>query len=293
MGRRQEGPSPLLLRFLLWVLPPGAEGRSILGDLLEESEILRRTVGDKEAGRCLRREVRWLAIQWIWHRVRAAPRGRSVSRGHDLSANPGRGGGGDVLDQLRNDIRFTLRTFRRQRGFAAVALLVLTLGIGATAAIFSVVDAVLIKSLPYADAERLVAVSHLHDERGVWSGLFSPQDYDDVRASAVSFESLGAYWYTEGQTAIDLLGDGSPTQVGAAYVTEGFFPTMGVGPVLGRMFARDEVVPGATPTVVLSNGLWRTRFGADPGVIGNTVDLEGVSFTIIGVMPETFPSLPT
>ena len=120
------------------------------------------------------------------------------------------------------------------------------------------------------------------------SGLFSPQDYDDVRASAVSFESLGAYWYTEGQTSIDLLGDGSPTQVGAAYVTEGFFPTMGVGPVLGRMFARDEVVPGAGPTVVLSNGLWRTRFGADPGVIGNTVDLEGVSFTIIGVMPETF-----
>lgn len=288
MGRHQEGPSPLLLRFLLWVLPRGSEGKSILGDLLEESEILRRTVGDEEAEKCLRREAGKLAIQWIWYRVGAALGFRSVLRAHDPLTDPGRGGGGDVLDQLRNDIWFTLRTFRRHRGFAAVALLVLALGIGATTAIFSVVDAVLLKQLPYADADRLVALSHLDDERSTMNGLFSPQDYDDLRASTASFESLGAYWYTKGQTAIDLLGDGPPTQIAAAYVTEGFLRTLGVEPILGRMFDPEEVVPGAGSTAVLSYGLWQTRFGADPGVVGSTINLEGTSFTIIGVMPGTF-----
>lgn len=193
-----------------------------------------------------------------------------------------------MLEQFRNDIGFALRTMGRHRGFTAVALLVLTLGIGATTAIFSVVDTVLLKQLPYTDADRLVALSHLDDERGTMNGRFSPQDYDDLRESAASFESLGAYFYTEGQTTIDLLGDGPPTQIVPAYVTEGFFRTLAVEPILGRMFAPEEVVPGAAPTVVLSYGLWQTRFGADPGVVGSTVNLEGTTFTIIGVMPGTF-----
>ena len=276
------------MRFLLWVLPPGAEGQSILGDLVEEFELCRKTLGDEEAGRWLRGEARELATHWIWYRVRTALGRGLVSRDHDFSTDPGRGGGGEVLEQLWNDIGFALRSLGRHRGFTAVALLVLALGIGATTSIFSVVDAVLLKQLPYADAERLVALSHLDDERSTMSGLFSPQDYDDLRASAASFESLGAYWYTEGQTAIDLLGDGPPMQIAASYVTEGFFRTLGVEPSLGRMFAPEEVVPGAGSTVVLSHGLWQTRFGADPGVVGRTVDLEGTSFNIIGVMPEAF-----
>ena len=288
MRLQPQSPLPRAVRFLLYVLPPGPEGLSIAGDLLEECEIGRRTLGEDEAGKRLRREARRLAFAWTWYRVRSAL-GRAPASGfHDFSNDPGRGGGGDVLEQLRSDVGFALRTFVRHRGFTAVALMVLALGIGATTAIFSVVDAVLLKSLPYSDADRLVALSHLDDERSVMDGLFSPQDYDDLLALTSSFESLGAYWYTEGQTAIDLLGDGPPTQVAAAYVTEGFLRTLGVAPVLGRMFTPEEVVPGAGATVVLSHGLWQTRFGADPGVVGRTVNLEGTAFTVIGVMPDAF-----
>ena len=120
------------------------------------------------------------------------------------------------------------------------------------------------------------------------SGLFSPQDYDDLHAAAASFEQLGAYWYEEGQTAIDLLGGEAPTEVSATYVTEGFFPTLGVEPMLGRPFTPEEVVVGAAPAVVISYGLWQTRFGADPGIVGRTVNLEATPFTVIGVMPLTF-----
>ncbi len=291
MRPQREGPLPRAVRFLLLVLPPGPEGQSIAGDLLEEFDAGRRTLGTEEAGKRLRRDARGLAMRWTWYRVRSALGRGPASRSHDFSNDPGRGGGGDVLEQLRSDIGFAFRTFLRHRGFTAVALLVLALGIGATTAIFSVVDTVLLKSLPYADADRLVTISHVDDERSVMNGLFSPQDYDDFRASASSFEAIGAYFYAEGQTSIDLLGDGPPTQVTAAYVTEGFLPTLGVEPILGRMFAPEEVVPGASATVVLSYGLWQTRFGADPGAIGNSVNLEGTSFTVIGVMPAAF-SLP-
>ena len=135
MRLQPQSPLPRAVRFLLYVLPPGPEGLSIAGDLLEECEIGRRTLGEDEAGKRLRREARRLAFAWTWYRVRSAL-GRAPASGfHDFSNDPGRGGGGggggDVLEQLRSDVGFALRTFVRHRGFTAVALMVLALGIGA------------------------------------------------------------------------------------------------------------------------------------------------------------------
>ncbi len=260
----------------------------MVGDLVEEFEIRRRSLGRDEARRRFRREALALVIQMTWYRLRSAVTREPSSELQDVSLDPGRGGGGDMFEEMTHDIRFTLRGFRRHRGFTAIALLVLTLGIGATTAVFSVVDTVLLKKLPYHEPARLMVVSHIDDERGTMSGLFSPQDYDDLLAAASSYERMGAYWYTDGQTAIDLLGDGQPTEVAATYVTEGFFATLGVEPILGRPFVPEEVVPGAAPAVVVSYGLWQSHFGADPGILGTAVNLESTPFTVIAVMPPTF-----
>lgn len=260
----------------------------MVGDLVEEFEIRRRSLGRDEARRRFRRGALELLIQMTWYRLRSTVTREPAPVLHDVSLDPGRGGGGDMFEELIHDVRFTLRGFRRNRGFTAIALLVLTLGIGATTAIFSVVDTVLLKKLPYHEPDRLVTVSHIDDERSTMSGVFSPQDYDDLVAASSSYQRLGAYWYTAGQTAIDLLSTESPTDIVATYVTEGFFPTLGMEPMLGRPFASDEVVPGAAPVVVISYGLWQSHFGAEPGIIGSTVNLESKPFTVIGVMPPAF-----
>ncbi|MBO0863071.1 MAG: ABC transporter permease, partial [Chloracidobacterium sp.] len=155
------------------------------------------------------------------------------------------------------------------------------LGIGANTAIFSVVNAVLLQSLPYRNPDRLVAASYY---RGVAGDYAWVEDFKVWRDQAKAFEQIAAYRTDDA----DLTGNGEPERLTAGTVSASLFATLGVAPALGRDFTPDDDTDGAAPVVILSDGLWRRRFGADPQVIGKAITLRGLSLTIIGIMPPRF-----
>ena len=188
-----------------------------------------------------------------------------------------------------HDLRHALRALAKSPGYTAVAVLTLTLGIGGVSAIFSVVDAVLLQPLPYAEPERLMRIAHAHDEDGAVPGHFSPPDFDDLQAATRGvYAPLAAYFFTPGHSGINLTGDGEPQRLEAAFVSTGFFPALGVPAARGRALAAGEVVPGRDRVAVVSDGLWRRRFGADPRLVGRAVTLDGEPFTVVGIMPPAF-----
>jgi putative ABC transport system permease protein len=186
--------------------------------------------------------------------------------------------GGGMLDTLWQDLRFGARTLFRNPGFAAVAILTVALGTGATSAVFSFVYAVVLRPLPYHEPERLLSVAE--HRNGSDMGLTAP-DYLDWRANTKSLEHLAA---TAGAT-VNLTGRGEPERVVAARVSANYFETLGVQPALGRGFLWADEPHGAPRTVVLGDGLWRRRFDADPGIVGQTIAINGESHTVAGIMP--------
>ena len=193
------------------------------------------------------------------------------------------------MDNLLQDLRYALRTLRRSPGFALVAVLTLAVGIGLNTAMFSVVNGVLLRPLPFRDPDRLVRLHHMHPEKAPTGGPFSPQDLDDLRAGATGFESLAAYLFTPGETAVNLTGGtGEPRSVQAAYVSKEFFPLLGVNAARGRTLRPEENVPGNDRVAVVSDAFWRSRFNGDPRVVGQTLTLGGEPYTIVGVMPPAF-----
>jgi putative ABC transport system permease protein len=192
------------------------------------------------------------------------------------------------VKSLLQDLRYALRVLRKSPGFTAVALLTLALGIGANVAIFSVVRGVLLRPLPYHEPERLVAVFTSNPERPGERGPFSPQDLDDFRSQQQTYSSVGAYWYSEASSGKTLAGHGEPRHLESAFADSSFFTTLGVAPALGRAFAAAEDVHGNDAVAILSDGLWRRLFQADPGVVGQTVTLDGSPFVVVGVMPPAF-----
>ena len=187
---------------------------------------------------------------------------------------------GDILGQ---DLRYTARTLRRAPGFALTAVLVVALGIGATTAAFSVTDFVLIRPLPFPEAGRLVK---LWERTPGYSRMeLSPANYRDWKRSSTSFDSIGAYSVS---MSMNLLGVGDPQRLETTRVTADLFATLGVNPRLGRSFAETDDRPGAPGTVVISDHLWQSVFGADPGVVGRPITLDDQPYTVLGVMPPTF-----
>jgi predicted permease len=189
---------------------------------------------------------------------------------------------GTLLETVAQDLRYGLRTLARAPGFTVAAVLALALGIGATTAIFSVVDAVLLRPLPYEHPDRLAVVL----TRG--TGPVAPGNFLDWRRDASSFERMGAAesWGT------NLGGDGRPEHVDGVRVTSDIFPLLGVRPQLGRTFAADEDQPGRAKVVVLGHRLWQRRFGADAAVVGRSITLDGVPHVVVGVMPRGFEFPP-
>ena len=192
------------------------------------------------------------------------------------------------METLLNDIRYGFRMLRKTPGFTAVALITLMLGIGANVAIFTIVYGVLLRPLPYANPGRLVQVYDANPERATTFGPFSPQDYDDLVRQNEAFESLAAYWYAPGLSGKLLAGDGEPMRLETAYVTFPFFSTLGISPARGRTFVEEENVAGKDRSIVLSDSLWRRRFGADPAIVGRAIPIDGTKFTVVGIMPSSF-----
>jgi putative ABC transport system permease protein len=190
------------------------------------------------------------------------------------------------METLVQDVRFALRGLKSAPGFAAAAILTLALGMGATTAIFSVIRAVLLSALPYAEPERRVMIwSRWKDFDKTW---VANGEIDDYRRLCPSLESVAAWEIDQA----NLTGGGEPVRVGIAGVTANIFETLGSRPLLGRAFTEAEDRPGGPPVLILGYGLWKNRFGGDPEVLDRVVELDGVARRVVGVMPRGF-ALPT
>jgi predicted permease len=183
-----------------------------------------------------------------------------------------------------HDLRHGLRVLASQPAFTAVAVLSLALGIGANTAIFSVTNALLLRPLPYDDADRITILWQRSPGLGVQQDWFSTGQYLDIRLDNQVFSDVAA---TIG-ASFNLTGRGVPERIDGARVSSSLFPLFGAKTAVGRVFTADEDRPGKPPVVILSNGFWKRRFGSDPSVVGKTLTLNGNTFTIVGVMAADF-----
>ncbi len=190
-----------------------------------------------------------------------------------------------MIRSTLRDVKFALRRLRRTPAFAAVAILTLALGIGATTAVFSVVNGVLLRPLPFEEPEQLVGVWHSAPGWGVsrWMPQ-SPATYFTYREESRVFEDIGIW----NNFQVTVTGLDQPERVTALLVTDGTLPILRVTPILGRTFTAEDDLPDAAPTVMLSHGYWRLRFGGDADVIGRTLTIDGRQYEIIGVTPPGF-----
>jgi putative ABC transport system permease protein len=188
------------------------------------------------------------------------------------------------MTSLLQDLRFTLRTFQRAPGFTAAAVLFLALGIGGNAAIFSLVDRLLLRPLPLESPERLVLVWESQAEVEETRNLVSLVEYDAWAAAGRPFAGLAAYT----EAFFNLTGVDRPERLAGAIATPNLLSTLGLQPVAGRFFLPEEGEPGAPAVAVVSHRLWRQRFGADPAMVGRRLDLNGDTFEVVGVLPPQF-----
>jgi len=195
------------------------------------------------------------------------------------------------MDTLFQDIRFGLRMLLKAPGFTAVAVIVLALGIGANTAIFSVVNAVLLRPLPYPQPDRLVQVWHTPPQSsfpGMTRFSVSPANYIDWANQNHSFEQMAIY----GFSGFNLTGKGEPESILATRVSSNFFSVLRTQPMAGRVFTSEEDSSGHGKVVVISHSFWQSHFAANPNVIGQTISLNSETYTIVGIMPAKF-AFPT
>lgn len=190
------------------------------------------------------------------------------------------------MNTMLNDFRYALRQLRRAPGFTLTAIVTLALGLGATAAVYSVIHSVLLSPLPYADPDRLVGVAFT-PEHARPNAEQAGSTADFIREHNTMFSSV-AITDDSGSTVNLSVNGGHAVQAGALRVSEGYFHTLGVMPALGRVFTADEDHPGTTRAAVLSDGLWTRVFGRDPGIVGRAIRVNQEAFTVVGVMPAGF-----
>lgn len=191
------------------------------------------------------------------------------------------------LEGIWRDVKYAVRQMRKSPGFTLVVVLTLTLGIGATTAIFTLVYSTLLRSLPFPQADRIVAIHDTRIEGRSTGGLMTGPRFFDIQARSHSFQSL-AFFYFDESTLV--AGKDLPISVRAAGANAGFWDVFGTAPMLGRTFSAADDAPNAPQTVVLSYSAWQKIFGSDPGVIGRQVTLMQQAATIVGVMPQDFSS---
>jgi putative ABC transport system permease protein len=191
-------------------------------------------------------------------------------------------------DTVQQDIRYTLRRLRRDVGFATAAVLIIGLGVGANTAIFSVVNSLLFRPLPFTASNRLVWIANTGGDGGLSSQTSRVFNYLDWAQMNHSFESLSAYFAFFDYGSYDMVGVGEPERLVGVGVAQNFLSFLGVQPELGRNFSPEESQFNGTAAMILTNGLWKRRFGSDPHVIGRTVTLNDKVRTIVGVLPASF-----
>jgi predicted permease len=197
------------------------------------------------------------------------------------------------IESLWQDLRYGLRMLLKKPGFTLIAIFTLALGIGANTAIFSVVECVLLKPLPYPQPEELLAVKIASQGLGIEDLGMSPSAYFTFREHSGAFQDVGLY--SKGRNgagdSVNVIGLGDPERASALSVTDGLLPILGVTPLLGRSFTREDDSPGSADTVILTYGYWSRKFGGDRSVIGRTIEVDGKPRAIIGVLPEGFSFL--
>jgi putative ABC transport system permease protein len=192
--------------------------------------------------------------------------------------------GGGLVEVLLQDVKFGARTLMKNRGFALVAVLTLAIGIGANTAIFSVVEAVLLRALPYRDADRVVLLWENNRLRGKPHNVVNPGNFFDWREQSASFDEMAAF----ADQRVGLTGGGEPEEVAAQAATPNLFQLLGARPALGRTLLPGDGEAGREEVAVISHGLWQRRFGSAPDIVGKVVNLDGMGVTVVGVMPPDF-----
>ncbi len=194
------------------------------------------------------------------------------------------------MHTLLQDLRYAVRMLAKDPGFTAVAVLTLALGIGANTAVFTLVNAVLLRDLPYPEADRLVRIFHAYPGIGLPRATVSPAGFLEYVSNVKSYTHFAA---SSGYRAPqNLTGAGLPERVRCVKASAAFFPALGIAPELGRTFSADEEQPGKNRVAVLSHALWRQRFAGDAGIVGKTIRLDAANYTVIGVMPAGFQAPP-
>ncbi|HEX2488302.1 MAG TPA: ABC transporter permease, partial [Blastocatellia bacterium] len=190
-------------------------------------------------------------------------------------------------DEMFQDLRYGARMLLKHKGFTAIAVLSLALGIGANTAIFSLVEAVLLRPLPFPEPEQLVMIWQDGSRKGSFRGNLAPGNYSDLKTQNQAFENVAAF----SGASLNLTGDGEPEKINTQFVTANFFSVLKSKPVLGRTFLQEDGHPDAGKVVLISYGLWQRRFGADPNLIRKEILLNDQKFTVVGVMPADFQLL--
>ena len=192
------------------------------------------------------------------------------------------------VDVLGQDLRYTLRTLGRDAGFTVVAVLILALGIGANVAVFSVVNTILLRPLPFPDAGKLVRITTVNPPCGESCRTYSADATRELQERNRSFERVSGYFAFTSADNYKLMGRAVPLPVTGILVDQSFFQTLGVQPVLGRLFLPEECLHNARPTVLLSYPFWKRQFGGKRDIVGQAVDFNGTPVTVVGVLPDTF-----
>jgi putative ABC transport system permease protein len=269
---------PRLADALLRLFLSSEDGEVIAGDL---EETFQTTIVPRDG----RRAARF----WYWRQILSIVSARVLAPPVNAPhPEPQR----TAMAAIRQDLSYALRSLGKQPGFTAMAVMMLAIGIGANVAIFSLVNAVLLKPLPFAEPSRLMMVHLLAPDRdapGVSRQMiWSYPKYQVLRENQRAFESTATF----GWASWNLTGSGSPERVTGEFVETGYFDTLGLKTELGRTFSAEETrAPGSAPLAVLGHGFWVRRFGADPAVLGRTLGLNGVAHTIVGVIQPRFRGL--
>ncbi|MGH7575790.1 MAG: ABC transporter permease, partial [Longimicrobiales bacterium] len=272
-------------RLALWLIgiaTPAEDRESVIGDTIERFAEVGATAGVAAARTWLRRET--------WRVLSSALRHRLAVRRRRAKMVFPRGGGRGLMSSIWQDVRHAVRWFRRSPGFTTVAVLTLAFGIGINTAMFAVVNAVMLKPLPFADADRLMLVHLLMPNRdgGLNETVWSYPKYRTLTEIQQEFENTALFR----RTSFGVSGDGDPEIVPGEVITDEYFSVLGIRPILGRAFTADEAQrAGAAPLAAIGHGLWTRRYGASPDVVGRTVQIDGVAHTVVGVLPIGFKGL--